>query len=84
MLDALDTSMACVHFFYKEIIHLCPNVMWKMEAYKCANIGKVQDHNTNKSLSISRVEYDNMINLATPRDMDVLSTYVTHSHPCDS
>lgn len=44
------------------------------------SIGKGQDHNTRKSLSISRVQYSSRSDLGTPGDM--VSTYTTH--PCDS
>ncbi len=44
--------------------------------------GRDKDHNTNKSLSIFTVEYDKKTDLATTRDMEVLSTYVPY--PCDS
>jgi hypothetical protein len=46
------------------------------------SIGKGQDHNTKKSLSISKVESNSKNDLATLGDMEVLSTYVTH--PCDN
>jgi hypothetical protein len=45
------------------------------------NIGKRQDHNTRKSLSISRVQFDSRSDSSTFGNMEVLSTYVTH--PCD-
>ncbi len=46
------------------------------------NKRKGQDHNTKKSLSISRVKFDSRSDLVTPRNTEVLSTYVTH--PCDN
>jgi len=46
------------------------------------SIGKGQDHNTKKSLSISKVESNSKNDLATLGDTEVLSTYVTH--PCDN
>ncbi len=45
------------------------------------NIGKGRDHNTRKSLSISRVQFVNRSDSRTLGDTKVLSTYVTH--PCD-
>jgi hypothetical protein len=42
------------------------------------NIGKGQDHNTKKSLSIFGAEFDSRRDLATLGDMEVLFTYVTH------
>jgi len=44
------------------------------------NIGKGQDHNTKKSMSIFGVE--SRSDLATLGDMEVFFTYVTH--PCDN
>jgi hypothetical protein len=46
------------------------------------NIGKGQDHNTKKSLSIFGAESDSRSDPMTPTDTKVFSTYVTH--PCDS
>jgi hypothetical protein len=46
------------------------------------NIGKGQDHNTKKSLFISRARSNSRNDLATPIDMEVFFTYVTH--PCDN
>lgn len=46
------------------------------------NIGKGQDHNTKKSFSISRVQFDRRSELGTLGDMKVFFTYVTH--PCDN
>jgi len=46
------------------------------------NIGKGQDHNTKKSFSISRVQFDRRIEFGTLGDMEVFFTYVTH--PCDN
>jgi hypothetical protein len=82
MLDALDTSMACVIFFIGKLSTYVQRWCGGWEAYRRASIGKGQDHNINKSLPISRVEYDNKTNSTTPKDMEVLSTRVTH--PCDS
>jgi hypothetical protein len=47
-----------------------------------SNVGKGQDHNTKKSLSIFGAEFDIRSELATLGDMEVLFTYV--SHPCDN
>jgi hypothetical protein len=40
------------------------------------------NHNTNKSLSIFKVEFDTRITHQHMEDMEVLSTYVTHQ--CDN
>jgi hypothetical protein len=45
------------------------------------NIGKGQDHNTNKFFSISRVQFDRS-ELGTLGNMEVFFTYVTHL--CDN
>jgi hypothetical protein len=82
MLDALGTSMACVCSFYDS--KLSPSSKVDVEDGKGidTNIGKGQDHNARKCLSISRVQSNSRSGSGTPRDMEVLSTYVTH--PCDS
>jgi hypothetical protein len=43
-------------------------------------IGKGQDHNTKKYLSISRGQYDSRSDLRILGNMEVLSTYVTWVH----
>jgi len=45
------------------------------------NIGKGQDHDTRKPLSISTVQSDSRSDSRTLGDIEVLFTYVTH--PCD-
>ncbi len=44
------------------------------------NIGKGHEHNTKKSFSISRVQFDRRSELGTLGDMEVFFTYVTHPY----
>ncbi len=82
MLDALGKSMACVCSFYDS--KLSPSSKIDVEDGKGidTSIGKGQDHNTRKSLSISRVQSNSKSDSGTPGNIEVLFTYVTH--PCDS
>jgi hypothetical protein len=79
MLDALDTLMTCVFFFTGK---LPPTSKGEVEdgRHIDTNIGKGQNHNTKKSLSISKVEYDSRSDPMTLGDMEVLFTYVTHPY----
>jgi len=73
MLDALNTSMACVCFFKGK---LPPTSKGEVEdgRHIDTNIGKGQDHNTKKSLTISKVESNSKSDQVTLGDMEVLST----------
>jgi hypothetical protein len=73
MLDALDTSMACVCFFTRK---LPPTSKGEVEdgRHVDTDIRKGQDHN--KSLSISGVEYDNRSDLETQK----YSLHMSHIH----
>jgi hypothetical protein len=64
-------------FFLQENCHLNPKLMWKGTNI---SIGKRQDHNTKKPLSISKAQYDGRSDSGIPRNMEVLSTYVTWVH----
>jgi hypothetical protein len=81
MLDALNTLMACVCFFARK---LPPTSKGEVEdgRHIDTNIGKGQDHDTKKPLSIFGVESNSRGDPMTPTNMKVFSTYVTH--PCDS
>ncbi len=85
MLDALNTSMACLHFFLQG--NYPPTSKGDVEDGRHIVVptqGRDKIITQIKSLSIFKVKYYNKTNLMTLRNMDVLSTYVTHSHPCDS
>jgi len=73
--------MVCICFFFNKIATYTKGDVDNGKAIDI-NVGKGQNHNTKKSFSISRVQFDRRSEFGILGDMEVFFTYVTR--PCDT
>jgi len=73
--------MVCICFFFNKIATYTKGDVDNGKAIDI-NVGKGQNHNTKKSFSISRVQFDRRSEFGILGDMEVFFTYVTR--PCDN